>query len=259
MSFFLYYIPKLGGLNDEGLRRAGLFERVGPSRDVTPTQIAGPDGGRGILFRDAQGGPFKEPLVFNGEAQVWRKEVVRDHQVLASGELPMYWLGFWKANPPGPENLKRYADEEMFEGYDIQLGDRRTWTIPRGRIFDAGMLSFSTPWPSEFVYDAAGNLARSVSRDFRAHEELMKLAIGASEPMKVGDFDLLALRILEINYRLGANEGIALALVNTRKSREILHAFLDFPAIAEQLEQEKKSQAAEGPGNIGDTNAGDVG
>jgi hypothetical protein len=256
MSFFLYYIPKLAGLNDEGLKRAGLFERIGPSRDVSPSQIQGPDKGRGILFRDAAGGPFREPLVYNTDAQVWRREVIRNHKILTLEEPPAYWVGFWKSNPPGPENLRRYAAEEMFEGYETELGDGRKWVVPRGRIFDKAAMGFQTPWPSKFGFDDDGNLTRSISQNFREHEEILKLSIAASEPMRTDDFDLLAARILGINYRISENEVIALNLLDTHTSRQTIHAYLDYFAILEQLEAEKKSQVGMEPGNTDATDAG---
>jgi hypothetical protein len=256
MSSFLYYIPKLAGLNDEGLKRAGLFERIGPSRDVTPSQIQGPDKGRGILFRDAAGGPFRERLLFNADAQVWRREVIRDHKILTPEEPPAYWVGFWKSNPPGPENLRRYAAEEMFEGYETELGDGRKWVVPRGRIFDKAAMGFQTPWPSKFGFDDDGNLTRSISQNFREHEEILKLSIAASEPMRTDDFDLLAARILGINYRISENEVIALNLLDTHTSRQTIHAYLDYFAILEQLEAEKKSQVGMEPGNTDATDAG---
>ncbi len=251
MANFLYFVPDKTHPSPELRERVGLGHVIpaleSPDEAIVMTGHS-PSGATGVLFRRAaHGQPF---LKYDPEAQHW-------------AEVPDggYWLGYWREQPPTPDELAR---EELIGSYVLSLGDGK-WRVPAARCFPEG-----TDLPEALLLGPGGNVVREPLPRFAAVcrladdvWQMVKYEMGIEEPPE--DWQMMtaegcwpiACEILSINYRMGEPEVSALRLLNTQNVQAILQAFVDFPTFMEmRITAGKKDES---PPDSGDTTDGGPG
>lgn len=244
MSSFLYFMPGRGiDVTDEDIAAATGLAHAFEGRPATSEVREGPDGERGVLLADRK----VEPSRFNyrAESQVWRKLLVSH-----------VWVGMYKDNPPGPEDLAR---EQQLRGEWVELGDGEQWLVPlaRGLSVEDDELVYHVALPSVRTLDDSG--------EWKQHDVVQRYAplwdvasqywdavTGALAKKKAEDGKLTldfegetdaAVVALQANYRIGAVEASMLELLNDLTVGKILNATVDFDHATEWL---KKKAAASG-------------
>lgn len=124
---FGVYVPQRRGEASSVLRSVGADWALDPSVTAMGLDVieGGPDGGGGLLvYFDRRGRlePANVLAAIDLEAQEWQPAA-------PTGDLPAgrYWLGVWKSQRPGPEDLQR---EEHADGIPLELRDGRQWVVP---------------------------------------------------------------------------------------------------------------------------------
>lgn len=179
---FLIYIPE--GRDVADLAQVGLSD-LAQGAFWRWMDRATPDGGRGVMFGWPVEGAMG-PIKFMPEDQEWIPAA-------PFGDLPAgrYLVGFWKASPPTPGELRR---PRFYGGRNIALADGNEWAVPR--VADL---------PHAYVLDG-GFLCLKPRRGF---EEIVSQAetweaIFRTPNAKVPASDLFeyAVSVLSLNHRL---------------------------------------------------------
>lgn len=232
-SSFLYYLPH--SVAPRYNTKADIpavckLAEVLEDAEITPFPIInGPDGGSGtMLHLDMK----KEdvPGMFP-ETQEWIE--VKD------GEKTTHWLGWKKASKPNEESLRR---KERFNGYPVTMGDEQ-WIVP-------AIHSPRTTLPKVFKMSGNGP-GLSVMPEYEAIQKdservfewvlKNKLNEPATDLNGLFVFDYV-IRVLQLNYRIGAWELSTLGVLTNRNLFEVLDASVAWPAVeAEIIERLKKN------------------
>lgn len=209
---FQIYIPRAADVA-ESLVDVGLAHLAS---EFDARLIVGPDGGRGALFSWLK--PGSTELGYQAERQTWTPAAAAGD--LASGR---YWLGLWNDSPPTPADLARTYQQP---GKPLQLGDGRTWIIPR-----------VAELPRDVQLADDGTLRFVVQRKFHAFYVVadawrQRLAAMNPDDPEAGNVDYVELwefanQALEINYRTTPEVVSALSLFSTETIGRPLYAVLN--------------------------------
>ena len=216
MAGLLLWIPatELNKRAVDVFAAAGLADMLDP-RDaqpaVTEELVAGPHGGRGMLWHwHADGDKSVMPIV-RKEGQTW-------YECRPRGGLPKgrAWLGFETKNPPRPCDLER---TNKHVGQPLTMADEQAWLVPLVREL-----------PQIYCYDDAGDVATRFNvpryQDlFDRTADWCERIHAASEGKTQGDrysfqydgadyFDYVG-KLLGLNYRVNGDVVAALGFVAT--------------------------------------------
>ena len=249
-------------MNDtNGTMKKGFFYYCGGNASAPPEELryafpnpagftktllmeGGPDGRGGAIFSDPT---VAAPADYT--AIRWTKIPGTKHYL---GVDPDRGL-------PGPGDLIR---DEIIDGYAVALGGgdiKNEWIVPLARIWPEG-----TKIPATMGYGPDGDfvtepveryrpLCKKAERIFDAVAAGHGLIEPADDLVEIDDgkegFDL-AVEILAVNYRIGAAEVSAMALIDTDNLHMIIGCLVDLPRITEEAvkrlsEKQKKTDTDE--------------
>lgn len=234
MSGFSYYMPGY----PVGIQWAkqiddqtGLYAVLGDRVLKSGPHPNGPDGGQGIVFA-IEGGDTS----VDRDKQTWL--TVRNDK----GEVT-HWIGWNKANPPGPDDLQR---PQLVDGFPTKLEDGKDWivpclhasftTLPQRVRYDGNQFNFEVVQGYE---DLCADVAKYRELQIRAETESVIL-----QPQEV--FRLFA-RALGVNYHVGPIEcAVGNSLFSSRKeiTQGMWSAIFGYRAIMDEEAAQKKTPTA---------------
>lgn len=214
MSSFLYFVPANSQQPPESIGYA--FKDHVQTREVAG---AGPSGQAGMLFADD--GVKSQHLGYYPNKQSWRRIPGEDT-----------WLGWYPENPPKEASLRK---SEMLNGYQIELGNGESWTIPVARTWNEKG-NYITVLPCVVDVDENGRVIKS-DKVVSAYQDLWKTASDIFDGIKSalesdGEADLKldyesCFKVISTNYRVSNIEIAALELINTKNTWLVAHAVVD--------------------------------
>jgi len=230
LSRFLYMIEGAKAANATAIADAGLADRLAdPIASRETVRGPGPDGRGGIV---AAAGAA-DGLGFYPDRQEWTPIPGRSGVYIG---LPT------DEPPPGPADLAR---GETIAGYPIELGDGNTWIVPVGRMFPEG-----TQLPQALAIGPDGALVRDIlpafavagrlaDRIWNAIRTQYELLDDGEKPTEIDDLEAfeMAVAIVALNYRVAVAEASALRILTTANVRDVLGAFVDWPAWTEAVKK----------------------
>jgi hypothetical protein len=239
MSVFLYFFPGSKTVTREDVAKTfaadALRDAVASNRRfgelcvLNTIQHSGPGGLNGTLLVCLPGGMAIEGFLpdYMPALQEWR-------------QVGGAWLGWYRDNPPTPENLQR---KTMIDGHQVELGDERTWMAPIVRkIGGANQL------PHAWGCNPAGQMVRRLMEEYRDYWQLacdVWEVFTATRDCLMSDAWGYAVRALSINYRLGPHEIDALQLLNDENYHDVFKAIVDWQTVESVMEEERKKKASE--------------
>ena len=242
MGSFLYFIPdRSAGLSAAEFKATGLWYALDGSVHQQHLLTGGPGGRGGLLLADAV---HCDPshLQYDPVEQDWT-------------QTPSAWLGRWKAESIGPEDLLRH---KPLDGHWVELPDEKRWLCPiaRSHVIENRSIRWHHTLPRSVTLgpDHRWRPGEVVGRHRRLWEISLawwdvRAAVASTNP-EIGntvrfDFEGLhssAAECLTANYRVGPDEISMLGLFDSESARNILDALIDMPsAIALMEELEKKT------------------
>lgn len=246
MAGFLYFVPTAQTEKQayELLRAGGAGHAT--EGVVTKTFGPGPDGSGGIL---APWSPVTKAnragnCVYREAEQEWRKSPI-------GGDEATWWLGWWKADPPTPDDLAR---ERQIQGHLVELADGNRWLIPVARRYripdDADQPQWLPAFPCRRELGADGKFTPGdVVEPYRKlwdYIEPMLKAFGPNADGEIAFDDICQFQVeaLRLNYRVSTVEVWALGLLDSAMAaHDIFNAVADGPGLKELL---GKVQAPDG-------------
>lgn len=285
MSGFLYYIPKgHSGLTLADLAAVGLgyaFDR-GPAK----TQVLkGPDDRAGVIVADEQ--RLRREIRYISDQQTWRQlqsakpraesgPCAPDPPLSALGSPLSPWVGLYRGDLPGPEDLAR---KDQLKGHWVRLADEREWLCPiaRGWTDEDGELRWYHNLPQVLELDDVGEWrSGSVLAKYaplwdlaERWDETLQHAWFKDDEGESGEQEdesgekKLALHLtfqgavdaavvsLAANYRIGRVEAAMLGILTREIAADVLNALVDLPARREWA-QKKMTDAGPAGGSIVD-------
>lgn len=150
----------------------------------------------------------------------------------------MLWIGIDTAEPPTPDDLRR---RRHHSGYEVMLGDNQRYMVPVVR----NPIDGTTKLPCD-QYIERGRLHEPIKDAYRKYWEASEeVATWFAGPLPIlpdkFKAHALAVELLAINYRLGANEQKALRIVDGTNCGIILGCSIDYPKWADWSEAQKKT------------------
>ncbi len=131
-----------------------------------------------------------------------------------------YSIGYDTESKPTAQSLRR---RKLVSGYDVQLGDGRGWHCPTARRMFASQLPYSVDWNSD------GEALRVTQSDYIGGEYVaQQLSLGhalldscwenafreyTGQNVHGDDLHICAVKLLQLNYRLGHHEAGMLGLL----------------------------------------------
>lgn len=233
MSAFLYFFPdapraiaKPADLPPE----CNLGPIIGDAKfGYGAVRSSGPEGTSGFMIAVRPSDEGKAAgCGYYPDDQVWAKVRGADGKVT-------HWIGYEKANPPGPADLQR---PEMVDGYPVKLADKREWVIPCVHVP-------LTTLPKVFGLSPDGESILAVTSGY---EDLCNESANWWDVIENGskfnkaEWFEFACKLLAVNYRLGRWEIAQAGLLNDSQEvlRGVLYAALGVLAIRAELESQKK-------------------
>ena len=240
---FLYYAPGKTAINRATVDSMGLGPVFGnPSLPCVHT-TTGPDGKGGMVFCPGpEGGHPSIKAGYFKDKQTWR-----------SCDGGKFWLGYYTADRPTPRGLARAATVGRFAP---PLGDGSRWMIP---VAVSGWDPESIDLPMTLALGDSGRFDKRIPRpefhalcqDAERATEVFKVAFNIGEPpeeepepMSPEDLADLAVRALQINYRVGKWEVNELGLLTTTNVGTIVGVLVDLPTALSMQEAIKKNDGA---------------
>lgn len=228
---FLYFIPnKNGAAGDADLRRLGLDYVVGATGPESVMVQAGPGGLSGQLLVP----PWtpEVPAKFVADRQIWRKR--------ADGAV---WIGLQKDHGPAPQVLQR---AQLHVGQTVRLADGNDWAIPRAVAFLE-----DRPMTLPAVIDLDDN-DRPTARVHPRYQQFCEQAYaffehwsGRGEQLKQDQLLEIAVAALNVNYRIGRIEAVALLkLLDSESLSRLLRAVIDADALEQHVRASATSKKA---------------
>lgn len=242
MAGFLYYKPSFTGtVTLANVREWGLAYAFTASPNGTVCMNNTPDGRTGSVFADsARLGEWQ--AIMNMEEQVWRKSADCD-----------WYVGYWNAAPPTPENLERPS---MLAGYPITIGGM-SWQVPETASFDEENESLVPALPCKLEYAGDGKWSKGdvleVYKNLWAIGEKFREGFIAhevrGEPLTVysdSEIGEAAHWYLQANYVVGPDELSILEILSTGDRQVALavmlaNSYLQIRAWAEQKKTDQSS------------------
>lgn len=247
MSQPIYFLPGVataqlvdnGQFNRRVLAANGLAEIFVDvkAEDASYQELSGPGGKSGMFLcyqtpqeRATVGIPLgaKLPRItgYAPEEQDWEQLSER------------LWIGVDKNERPCGNDLKR---KRQYAGYDIELADGCTWTVPVIRRQDG-----STELPVDMSFGSDGRLAEVIKDAYR---QIWNDTESIAECYFSGNFTGvdkskafdIAIRALGLNYRFGHAEQRITKAVDSTNYFDILSLVVDYPRFMAVRAMEKKS------------------
>lgn len=231
MRTFFYFVPDRNTLTPVQAAELGLAYAF--ERGIDCAQCPrGPGGQAGIVI--AQQDSYEDgQLGYHADAQAWR-------QIPGS----IVWVGYYKNQPPGPDDLAR---KQQLTGRWIECDDGRLWLAPIARTYSDRMegdelkIYFSAKLPQRLDLAADGRwLAGDVTPRYAALWELNEAWVRISDKLPSeedqrrftyhGQNDAAVL-CLQANYRLGRAEAALIGLLNDAVTLQILDCLIDLETL----------------------------
>lgn len=224
MSGFLYFVPGVKTAKD-------AVKTIGTScvcsAGCIQREAAGPDKKTGCVIAP-------KPVHEKGAAA--RCGYFPDTQDWTSVKKGAYWIGTEKKSPPLPVDLQK---REFIRGYEIELKDGHTWTIPVARLFDGG-----STLPESLILGPDGEIVSEILPEYARYGamadhlwQILQSEHGGSNekpaPMSNRQAYSYASRAIEINYMCNEWGVSKLKLLTTENILTVLHAIVDFPLLKE--------------------------
>tara|TARA_Y100000034_G_scaffold135318_1_gene206776 strand:- start:203 stop:985 length:783 start_codon:yes stop_codon:yes gene_type:complete len=251
MAHYSLFIPHVQGANPEHLARVGLGSL---NADGAPEfgDATGPEGTKGVFgtWRDhSQASIFHPHFGYDESRQTWTPCAVDESIGLKKGD---FWIGMEPDNPVTPDDLRR-PNQQL--GYEIELGDGNTWTIPRvtalpttlGIDLDSGKIKGSTTKPfadfSERTWAYASTIFDQLGMLHKLQQQKPDLAVKQNVEFALEDTFKHACDALAINYRLHWQiiNALPVPLFTEANTVQCLLAMIDYHEIMEVREQKKNS------------------
>jgi len=236
MGQVLYYVPDVGTMKAERACELGLGH-VFAEGDLTYAGWQNGPSGPGVLFAHGQAG-FEA-----ASACEW-----------TAAPDAAYWIGFLRSDLPRPQDLVRV---KVMLGHPVRLADGNLWTVPVIRYIDgATALPRRLTWDGQgwTPEDVIGRHADLFAQLCHAWDVMMaELAKDESLRITISETADLAVRLLQINYRLGPAEVSVLGLLDTQTEGEIVLAGMDWPAIRAAVKKGGLVTPSDAPGGQEDS------
>lgn len=209
MSLY-YFIPSPRDRGATALDELGLLDRF-PAGQLRQTPYNGDVGGEkrsGTLWH-------RKDLPKDASRLEWHQSV--------DGA---WWLGIDRDNPPTPEWLAR---PRMIAGMPVRLRDGNMWLIPRvwpSRLHDE---SRACGLPLEPMKGQDGAVRYSVQREYAALVQQAQewLELVQSDAGTTRDMFGFCAALLGVGYRVGPTEVLALRLLDSDSSMELIAVAID--------------------------------
>jgi hypothetical protein len=241
MSVFLYFFPGKQTVRREDVAgtfaMAALRDAISSNRRFGELCVqnklmhSGPGGQTGTLLVCLPGGLAIEGFLpdYREAEQEWR-------------QIGDAWLGWYRDNPPIPENLQR---KSITPGTEIELGDERTWVAPIIRRVD-GVNQLPHAWGC----NPAGKMVRRLMAEHQANWQMAGEVwdcFTGERGCTVGEAWDYCIRSLGINYRLGPHEIDALQLLSDENYHDVFKAVVDWHTVEAVMDETRKKKASEPP------------
>ena len=230
---FIYFLPGKVAWRPEMAAEYKLDEVLeGPPRRREIT--VGPGGKSGLLIGDKS--LTDAQLEYHPNQQTWKPRFGSDA-----------WIGFTTDAPPKPLSLER---AHMIPGKPLTLGDGQSWMVPELRMFDRSEGSESLLWTCtlEQTIDQDPQTGRLILGEVvPRYADVWEMActvgdaiesqIMQGQDAKVPDeiANMLPIRLLSLNYRVGAPEVMVLKLLSTLTLPRITQIGLDIDTLRRNL------------------------
>jgi hypothetical protein len=237
---FLYYVTSRAAMNKASLEALGLGPVFGKGSVPNVGVTGGPDGKNGVVFVcGPEPGQESQVAGYFPDKQEW-VECVTDG----------YWLGWAKGAKPGPEDLARAS---MIPGYVGKLNDDGEFLIPilvsdcqETAVPKALSRGTSGKWDQETPLPQYAALCRDAEEALPPLKALLWPEDTPDdedppEPLSREAMVDLAIRGLQVNYRLGPAEVNVLGLLTTHNIASIVALMIDIHAAREMSEASKKN------------------
>ena len=205
----LYYLPGASSAPRETLRELGLDDLL-PDPVTTQVVTGGPDGKRGAIVA-ATDDP--RHVAYDADNQTWAKLPDKD-----------VWLGLSTKKPPTPDDLAR---AEQHYQYEPTLGDGRAWRVPTAILADG----VESPLPKvPKIDDETGSIVRRVHPrfdDLRLKADRVREAFKHGHKIPFADEVQICVAALNINYRIGLDEALALNILTDEARALIFWVLVD--------------------------------
>ncbi len=248
MSAFIYWLPNHTGetIKHDQLVALGLgyaFENPGSTQCALLHGVAPGGTGGAIVYDPAR----TERHAYRPEIQTWQKH-----------ESAGYWVGMWKDDKPGPDDLRR---AKPLSGTPVKLGDEQEWIVPLARHWSMDDDPDSWPcWlhnlPRRVLFDTSGKdiglqpptIQEAYAELWALSETDVRIRYGEGSEADLAELSgvrlfLNALRILSFNYCLGPVEANLLQLFTTESWQAIFDALNDAVTWRAFIEKKVQSQA----------------
>ena len=213
---FLYYLSNLPGINPRMLADRGLLSRFktehGGLIEYSVTACSNGPAGSGIIVAIGA-----QPSEYAPSLQVW-------HQ------YEKFWIGMEKDLYPRPEDLVR---EVGFSGYDITLVDGAEWRVPLLRRWNSAICGHVSALPKS-MRPVDGRMREVVSPRYAAHDavaERIWQSFLKEETVSLDQIFINCAELLAMNYRIGAEEVVALGLLDGETAKSLMGLAIDLPSI----------------------------
>lgn len=230
---FVYFVvdSQQGGL----VAKHGLSYAFPGPGSIPAVPATGPEGHRGFYVCGSELGAEFLARGFDATAFSWEK-------ISATA-----WAGYDSQHLPTPEDLMRH---KVFDGPFVRLMDERKWIVPVARQLPR-KIRFSpeggiTESPTEKYRDMF-SLCDKIWHMFRTDQKILD---DGEEPYRMDDEESAraALKILQLNYRIGPAEANILEIFDSESVLAVLMAFVDWTAFVEvnaaRMEAVKKKSTA---------------
>jgi hypothetical protein len=176
------------------------------------------------------------------------------------GDGSQVWIGIDPSDPPTPDDLVR---RQVYDGYDVELADGKTWKVPVIRRCHNG----STNLPTDMIWDATGALIEPIKPAYeqlwKDTETVVRWFTEERDDVLRSDCLRYAVKALSINYRYGPNEQNIVRAIDTTNYHTILQAMVDFPTYRYLMDSQKKmsdpsSEPDSTPGSTAETPTTDL-
>lgn len=241
----LYFLPRVyrqQALSGERLSPSIMRERgiADVFADVRQGEFGfceltrGPGGTSGtIVYYHTPEGKIPNLTQYAPDKQEWTEAIAGDAGL---------WIGLNVDEPVTPEDLRRH---KVHSGYRLDIVDGEQLTIPIIRRPDD-----SSELPRDMYWEK-GTPVQSVQKAYRkywdASAEVLNWFVPDIEAIrKVDQWKALTLAIdvVGINYRYGANEHNLLRWIDAQNYLQVLSWSIDYPGYASLQEAEKKSASS---------------
>jgi hypothetical protein len=168
--------------------------------------------------------------------------------------VPRVWLGWVRGGMPDAEGLAR---EQLLPGHDVNLGLGGVWHVPKARKIEANEsgvgYTFENALPRVARFQGGvwseGGVPAHLEELWQIAERWWAAMFGAAQDAYESDevvftFDAFiesALRVLQVNYRVGIAEADALGLFDQERAAAVLNAAVDLPTWNRLMLKKKRT------------------